>query len=71
MSIWTRIGLALLVGVVVFMVLVPTSGAGNQCYSVVTFAVPCEGAIAVTAGAVSSAVTALALWAVSRRRAGG
>lgn len=63
-----RSGLALLVGFVVFVVLVPTSGAGSRCYSLLAFEVPCEGALAAGAGAVSAVVVGLALWLTRRGR---
>ena len=62
------VGFALLVGFVVFVVLAPTSGAGSQCYSLLAFQVPCEGALAAAAGVMTSAVIGVALWLRGRRR---
>ncbi len=63
-----RVGVALLVGFVVFVVLVPTSGAGSRCYSLLAFQVPCEGALAAAAGATTAALMGVALWLTGRRR---
>ncbi|MGH2456625.1 MAG: hypothetical protein ACRDHD_10270 [Candidatus Limnocylindria bacterium] len=68
MATMMRLGLALLVGLVVFVVLVPTSGAGNRCYSLLAFEVGCEGAVAAAAGATSAAVVGVALWLAGRLR---
>lgn len=68
MATMVRVGLALLVGFIVFVVLVPTSGAGSRCYSLLAFEVPCEGAVAAAAGATSAAVVGVALWLTGRRR---
>jgi hypothetical protein len=64
-----RVGVALLVGFVVFVVLVPTSGAGSRCFSLLAFEVPCEGGVAAAAGATAAAVVGVALWLRGRRRA--
>jgi hypothetical protein len=63
-----RVGVALLVGFVVFVVLVPTSGAGSRCYSLLAFQVPCEGALAAAAGATTAALIGVGLWLTGRRR---
>lgn len=63
-----RVGVAVLVGFVIFVVLVPTSGAGSRCYSLLAFEVPCQGAIAAGAGAASAAVVGAVLRLVGRRR---
>ena len=63
-----RLGAALLIGFVVFVVLVPTSGAGSRCFSLLAFQVPCEGAVAAAAGATTAAVIGVGLWLTGRRR---
>ena len=63
-----RVGAALLVGFVVFVVLVPTSGAGSRCFSLLAFQVPCEGAVAAAAGATTAALLGVGLWLTGRRR---
>lgn len=63
-----KVAVALLAGIVVFVVLVPTSGAGPFCYSVLSFRVPCEGEPAIAAGAVTTGFVGLALWLKDRRR---
>jgi hypothetical protein len=64
-----KIGLALLGGFAVFAILAPTSGAGARCYSFLFgIEVPCEGGLAIAAGAVSAAVLGVALWRASRPR---
>jgi hypothetical protein len=63
-----RLGFALLVGFVVFVILVPTSGAGSRCFSLLAFDVPCDGRLAFAAGAAGAAVVSLALWLMRRRR---
>ncbi len=64
-----RSGVVFLVGFAAFVILVPTSGAGYQCYSLLAFQVPCEGELALAAGAGSAAVVGVVLWLVSRQRA--
>jgi hypothetical protein len=61
-----RVGLALFIGFVVFVVLVPTSGAGSRCYSILALSVPCDGALAGVAATISVAIVGLALWLWSR-----
>lgn len=57
-----KVAVALLAGIVMFVVLVPTSGAGPFCYSLLAIRVPCEGELAFAAGAVTAGVIGLALW---------
>jgi hypothetical protein len=64
-----RFGFALLAGIVVFAILVPTSGAGSRCYSLLTFEVPCQGALAFAAGVASAAILGAVLWWAGRPRA--
>jgi len=68
MATMLRLGFALLAGFVVFTILVPTSGAGTRCYSLLAFEVPCEGGLAVAAGTASAAVVGVALWLTGRAR---
>ena len=63
-----RVGAALIVGFVVYAVLVPTSGAGSRCFSLLAFQVPCEGAVAAVAGPTTAAVVGVGLWLTGRRR---
>ena len=63
-----KAGFALLVGLGVFFLLAPTSGADSRCFSLLT-EVPCSGELAFAAGAVAAAVVGLALWLMGRRRA--
>jgi hypothetical protein len=62
------LGAAALVGFGVFLLLVPTSGAAEFCYSLLAFRVPCEGGVAMTAGVIAAALVVLSLWVMSRRR---
>jgi hypothetical protein len=64
-----RSGVAFLVGFASFVILVPTSGAGDRCFSLLTFQVPCESELALAAAAASAAVVGVVLWLVSRQRA--
>jgi len=41
MATMAKLGFALLVGFVVFAILVPTSGSGSRCFSLLAFEVPC------------------------------
>lgn len=68
MATLVKVGSALLVGFLVFVVLVPTSGAGDRCFSLLAFQVPCEGAVAVAAGATTAAVIGVGLWLTGRQR---
>jgi len=68
MATMAKLGFALLVGFVVFAILVPTSGSGFRCFSLLAFEVPCDGRLAFAAGAASAAVVGLALWLMGRRR---
>lgn len=63
-----RLATALVIGLVVFVVLVPTSGAGTQCFSLLSFQVPCQSAVAAVAGAATAAIVGLGLWLAGRRR---
>jgi hypothetical protein len=63
-----KVGAALLVGFLVFVILVPTSGAGSRCFSLLAFQVPCEGGVAAAAGVTTAAVIGLGLWLTGRRR---
>lgn len=62
-----RLAAALLIGLMVFVVLVPTSGAGTRCFSLLSFQVPCQGAVAAVAGAAAAAIVGLGLWLAGRR----
>lgn len=64
-----RIALAVVVGIAVFFVVVPTSGVESHCYSVLAFEVPCEGGAAAAIGATTTVVVGLVLWLVRRRSA--
>ncbi len=68
MTITVRVAVALLVGLVVFLVLVPTSGAGSLCYSLLSFQVACDGAPAAVAAVSSAALVGVILWLTGRRR---
>jgi hypothetical protein len=63
-----RAGAAVLVGLVVFVILVPTSGAADMCFSLLPgLRVPCDGALAATAGVISAAIAGIGLWRMRRR----
>lgn len=63
-----RIGVAAFaLALVVFVVLVPTSGAADRCYSLIALAVPCEGPVAAAAAATSATVVGAMLWLTGRR----
>lgn len=67
-SAWIMLGVAILAGLAVFVLLVPTSGAADRCYSLLAFQVPCEGQVALAMAAATAALTGLALWLRGRRR---
>ena len=61
--------MAVLTGLAVFFViLAPTSGAADHCYSLVAFmgvSVPCEGGVAIAGGVAAGGLVALAAWSRS------
>lgn len=57
-----KVAVALLAGIVMVVALVPTSGAGPFCYSLLAIRVPCEGELGFAAGALTAGVIGLALW---------
>jgi hypothetical protein len=58
-----RASVALFAGFVVFVLLVPTSGAEPPlCFAVLGYQVPCGGDVAKAAGVAVVALVALALW---------
>lgn len=62
--------LALLAGFGVLLLLFPASGIDPQppvCYSMFGYTVPCDGRLAVVAGAASAALVGFALWNYDRR----
>jgi hypothetical protein len=64
-----KLGVALLGGFVVFVLLVPTSGAEPPlCYSLLAYRVPCEGGTAIAGGAATAVLGGLALLLINIRR---
>ncbi|HET6381669.1 MAG TPA: hypothetical protein VFH63_11650 [candidate division Zixibacteria bacterium] len=63
----TRLGAAVLIGAAVSALLVPTSGAGERCFSLLAFQVPCEGWIAALAGIGTAVVLGVALLVAGRQ----
>jgi hypothetical protein len=60
---------AFIAGFVVFVILVPTSGAEPPlCYSLLAFQVPCDGQVPIVVGALTGSFVGLALWLGDRRR---
>lgn len=63
-QVWSALlplAVAFVAGFAVFVILVPTSGAGQLCYSLLAFRVPCEGGAAIAAGTVAGGLVGLAL----------
>ena len=66
-----KIAVALLVGIVVFVLLYPASIADTiplQCSSMVGLGAPCDGGLAIPAGAAAAVIVGLLLWLRDRRR---
>jgi hypothetical protein len=69
MAVTWRLALALLVGLAVFYVLAPTSGAGSRCYEwPLGLEVPCGIELAVGIGAGAAVLIGVALLWAQRRR---
>jgi hypothetical protein len=63
-QVWSTLltlAVAFVVGFAVFVVLVPTSGADELCYSLLAFRVPCEAGVAIAAGVVVGGLVGTAL----------
>jgi hypothetical protein len=59
----TKLVIAVIAGLIVFAILVPTSGAEPPlCYSLLAFQVPCDGRVAIAMGTLTCAFVGLALW---------
>jgi hypothetical protein len=63
-----KLGAAVLAGFVVFVLLVPTSGAGPVCNSLLAYRVSCEGGRAIAAGAATAVLGGSALVLINIRR---
>ncbi len=66
-----RFAVALIAGLVVFVLLIPAGGVDTlppQCWSVFGYGVPCSGGVSVAAGAATTAVIGVTLWLNGRRR---
>jgi hypothetical protein len=62
---------AFMIGAAVLVMLFPSSGDDSDpptCYSVFNWVVPCDARVSVAAGAASSVIAALVLFAAGRRR---
>jgi hypothetical protein len=67
----SKVGIALLAGLVVLVLLFPASGTSSNpptCYSVLGYVVPCDAWVAWAVGAATAAVVGLALWLADRLR---
>lgn len=67
-----RIAVALLAGVLVWVLLAPTGGVDTlppQCSGVFGYGVPCGAGLSLAAGAATAGFVGLALWRTGRRRA--
>jgi hypothetical protein len=67
----SKVGIALLAGLVVLVLLFPASGIlpiPPVCYSMFGYVVPCDAWVAWAAGAATAAVVGLALWLADRLR---
>jgi hypothetical protein len=67
---WVRLGVALLTGFGMFLILVPTSGAREWCFSLLAFRVACQGELAMAAGALTAGLVGLATWLTTLRNWG-
>lgn len=65
-----KVAVALLAGLVVLVLLFPASGIEPippECFSVFRYTVPCQGGVAIVAGAATAAVVGSLLWLKRRR----
>ena len=66
-----KIAVALLAGLVVVVLLYPVAIVDTiplQCFSMVGLGAPCDGGLAVPAGAAAAGIVGLLLWLRDRRR---